>query len=126
MIGRVAGLAALAVALCACGGRGGIYLTIEAPVPGGGSLRVPDDVDRVSVTVASPDRTVVHLAKDYALDPSLHKFPLTLALEPGSQTGSRAFVGVELWKQDVQVGAAEAVVPIVSSQTTNVTLRITT
>ena len=107
--------------LTACG-NGAVFLTIEAVGPEG-ALRVPDDVDRVLIRVTKPEDAEVLLEKEYTLG-SEHRFPLTLGLEPGSETGERIRVEVVAFKEDQLVGDAAAVVPIEAQQESTVTLRI--
>jgi hypothetical protein len=118
------GWAALAVALLlltACG-RGAVFLTIEAVGPEG-ALRIPDDVDRVVVHVTDADGARVLLEKEYELT-SDQRFPLTLGLEPGPQTGEQIHVEVTAFKGDQAVGDATAEVLIPKQQEAPVTLRI--
>ena len=118
------GWAALALGLLllvGCG-RGAVFLTIEAVGPEG-TLRIPDDVDRVAVRVVGASETQVLLEKEYALTQE-HRFPLTLGLEPGPSTGERIRVEVRVFKGEQAVGAATAVVPITPQQESTVTVRI--
>ncbi len=115
--GMVLGL----VLLAACG-RGAVFLTIEAIGPEG-TLRIPDDVDRLVVRVSSPEGTAVLLEKEYALTAE-HRFPLTLGLEPGPQTGERIRVEVQAFKGELAVGDTTAVVTISPQQESTVTVRL--
>jgi hypothetical protein len=119
IIGAVLALGLLLLTAC---GNGAVFLTIEAMGPEG-ALRVPDDVDRVLVRVTNAGNAEVLLEKEYALT-SEHRFPLTLGLEPGSQTGESIRVEVVAFKEDQLVGDATAVVPITAQQESTVTLRI--
>jgi hypothetical protein len=116
-----AGLALGVLLLAACG-RGAVFLTIEAVGPEG-TLRIPDDVDRVVVRVTDADSANVLLEKEYPLT-SEQRFPLTLGLEPGPETGERIRVEVRAFKGEAPVGDAAAVVPITPQQEATVTLRI--
>ncbi|MBN1204291.1 MAG: hypothetical protein JXB05_05145 [Myxococcaceae bacterium] len=116
-----AGLALGVLLLMACG-RGAVFLTIEALGPEG-TLRIPDDVDKVAVRVTDADGANVLLEKEYPLTPE-QRFPLTLGLEPGPQTGERIRVEVRAFKGEELVGDAAAVVPITRQQEATVTLRI--
>ncbi len=107
--------------LAACG-RGAVFLTIEATGPEG-TLRIPDDVDRLVVRVTSPEGTDVLLEKEYALTAE-HRFPLTLGLEPGPQTGERIRVEVQAFKGEQAVGDTTAVVTISPQQESTVTVRL--
>jgi hypothetical protein len=111
----------LLLLVVACG-KGAVFLTIEASGPEG-TLRIPDDVDRVAVRVATADGSEVLLEKEYALTAE-HRFPLTLGLEPGPKTGERIRVEVRAFKGEEAVGDAAAVVPITAQQEASVTLRI--
>jgi hypothetical protein len=107
--------------LAACG-RGAVFLTLEATGPEG-TLRIPDDVDRLVVRVTSPDGTDVLLEKEYPLTVE-HRFPLTLGLEPGPRTSERIRVEVLAFKGEQAVGDATAVVTISPQQESTVTLRL--
>jgi hypothetical protein len=107
--------------LAACG-RGAVFLTIEATGPEG-TLRIPDDVDRLLVRVTSPEGTEVLLEKEYALTAE-HRFPMTLGLEPGPKTGERIRVEVLAFKGEQAVGDTTAVVTISPQQESTVTLRL--
>ena len=111
----------LLLLLVACG-KGAVFLTIEASGPEG-TLRIPDDVDRVAVRVASADGSEALLEKEYALTAE-HRFPLTLGLEPGPKTGERIQVEVSAFKGEELVGNASALVPITPQQEATATLRI--
>jgi hypothetical protein len=115
------GLVLGALLLAACG-SGAVFLTIEAVGPEG-TLRIPDDVDRVLVRVTNADGSNVLLEKEYPLT-SEQRFPLTLGLEPGSQTGERIRVEVTAFKGDQVVGDSAAVVDITPQQESTVTVRI--
>jgi hypothetical protein len=115
------GLALGALLLGACG-NGAVFLTIEAVGPEG-TLRIPDDVDRVEVRVTDAEGSNVLLEKEYPLT-SEQRFPLTLGLEPGPQTGKRIRVEVTAFKGDQVVGDSAAVVDITPQQESTVTLRI--
>ncbi len=118
------GWAALALGLLllvACG-RGAVFLTIEAVGPDG-ALRIPEDVDRVSVRVLGAEGADVLLEKEYTLT-SEHRFPLTLGLEPGPATGERIRVEVRAFQGELAVGEATTVVPITPQQESSVTVRI--
>jgi hypothetical protein len=117
------GLVLAALLLAACG-SGAVFLTIEAEGPEG-ALRIPDDVDRVVVRVTDADGSNVLLDKEYPLTAEL-RFPLTLGLEPGPQTGERIRVEVTAFKGDQLVGDSAAVVDITPQQEAAVTLRIVT
>ncbi|WP_224363643.1 hypothetical protein [Hyalangium versicolor] len=107
--------------LGACG-KGAVFLTIEAVGPEG-TLRIPDDVDKVKVRVTDEDGTNVLLEKEYSLTAE-QRFPLTLGLEPGPETGERIHVEVTAFKEEQPVGDAAALVPITRQQEAAVTLRI--
>ena len=113
---------ALGLLLIAACGRGSVFLTIEAVGPEG-TLRIPDDVDRVLVRVTDEDGSTVLLEKEYPLTED-NRFPLTLGLEPGPQTSERIRVEVTAFKEEKAVGDAMAVVPITNQQEATVTLRI--
>ena len=122
---RISGaVLALGLLLLTACGNGAVFLTIEAVGPEG-ALSVPDDVDKVLVRVTKPEDAEVLLEKEYALT-SEHRFPLTLGLEPGSETGERIRVEVGAFKEGELVGDATAVVPITAQQESTVTLRIVT
>jgi hypothetical protein len=116
-----AGLVLGLLLLAACG-RGAVFLTIEAMGPEG-TLRIPDDVDRLVVRITSPEGTEVLLEKEYPLTAE-HRFPLTLGLEPGPRTGERIGVEVRAFKGEQAVGDAAAVVTISPQQESTVTLRL--
>lgn len=120
---RVSGVAlALGLLLFTACGKGAVFLTIEAVGPEG-VLRVPDEVDKVLVRVTNPESAEVLLEKEYPLT-SEHRFPLTLGLEPGSETGESIRVEVVAFKEDQLVGEAATVVLITAQQESTVTLRI--
>jgi hypothetical protein len=113
---------ALGVLLLAACGKGAVFLTIEATGPEG-ALRIPEDVDRVAVRVVSVEGERVLLEKEYALTRE-HRFPLTLGLEPGPDTGGSIRVEVRAFLGEQAVGEAAAVVPITPQQESTVTVRI--
>ncbi len=115
------GLVLGALLLAACG-SGAVFLTIEAVGPEG-TLRIPDDVDRVVVRVTDADGSSVLLEKEYPLTAE-QRFPLTLGLEPGPQTGERIRVEVTAFKGAEMVGDSAAVVDITPQQESTVTVRI--
>ncbi|HEX8703601.1 MAG TPA: hypothetical protein VF815_32495 [Myxococcaceae bacterium] len=120
---RISGaVLALGLLLLTACGNGAVFLTIEAVGPEG-ALRVPDDVDKVLVRVTKPENAEVLLEKEYTLT-SEHRFPLTLGLEPGSETGETIRVEVVAFKEDELVGDAAALVPITAQKESTVTLRI--
>jgi hypothetical protein len=119
---RKAAFLAASVALFACGGKGAIFLTIEATGPDG-SLKIPDDVDKVAVKVTNPEGTNILLEKDYPLT-SEQRFPLTLGLEPGGQTGPRVKIELHAFKAEQPVAETNSLVPINAQEVTSVTLRI--
>lgn len=116
-----AGLALGLLLLMACG-QGAVFLTIEAIGPEG-TLRIPEDVDRVAIRVVGADGAQVLLEKEYALTQE-HRFPLTLGLEPGPATGERIRVEVRAFLGEQAVGEATSVVPITPQQESTVTVRI--
>lgn len=107
----------------ACLGRGAIFLTIDARGPDG-TLRIPEDVDRLHVTATNAQTGEVLLDKDYGLDPSTHRFPVTLALEQGAKTGTRVTLDVKAYLLDALVGSAGTTAPVVAEEITEVTVRI--
>jgi hypothetical protein len=115
------GLLLGALLLVACG-SGAVFLTIEAVGPEG-TLRIPDDVDRIVVRVTDIDGSNELLLKEYPLT-SEQRFPLTLGLEPGPQTGERIRVEVTAFKGEQMVGDSAAVVDITPQQESTVTVRI--
>lgn len=121
MRARTLGLGLLLLAL-GCPGRGTLFLTIDA-ADANGSLHIPDDVDRLTVRITNADGSNVLLEKQYDLGPEL-RFPLTLGLEPGPETGARIRVEVAALKGDQPIGETAAVVPITPQEVTQVTLRI--
>jgi hypothetical protein len=120
---RISGaVLALGLLLLTACGNGAVFLTIEAMGPEG-VLRVPDEVDKVQVRVTKPENGDVLLEKEYPLT-SEHRFPLTLGLEPGSETGESIRVHVTALKEDLTVGDATTVVTITAQQESTATLRI--
>jgi uncharacterized protein (DUF58 family) len=117
-----AGLALGVLLLLTACGEGAVFLTIEAVGPEG-TLRIPDDVDRVVVRITNAQGTNVLLEKEYPLTAE-QRFPLTLGLEPGPKTGERIQVEVTAFKGEEPVGNASAMVPITRQQETTATLRI--
>ncbi len=115
------GLVLGALLLAACG-SGAVFLTIEAVGPEG-TLRIPDDVDRIVVRVTDIDGSNELLLKEYPLT-SEQRFPLTLGLEPGPQTGERIRVEVTAFKGEQMVGDSAAVVDITPQQESTATVRI--
>ena len=116
-------LLALLFLCAACGGKGAIFVTIEARGPEG-TLRIPDDIDSLSVKVTDAKSAAVLLEKDYPL--TGETFPLTLGLEQGSKTSNRVNVEVHAFHATKEVGAAASLVPIDAESITNVTMRIDT
>ena len=114
-------LGVLLLTATACG-EGAVFLTIEAVGPEG-TLRIPDDVDRVAVRITDAQGVNVLLEKEYPLTAD-QRFPLTLGLEPGPKTGERIQVEVTAFKGEEQVGNAAAMVPITRQQEATATLRI--
>jgi hypothetical protein len=112
----------LMFALTGCQGTGAIFLTIDARGPDG-TLRIPEDVDRLSVDVTDASGKVELLQKSYPLERDTHRFPLSLAIEPGRQTTSPVTIEVQGFFGTTPVGLAKASVPIVPSQTSNITIR---
>ena len=110
------------LALSGCQGQGAIFLTIDAIGPDG-ALRIPEDVDRLTVDVTDVTGKVELLVKEYPLERDTHKFPLSLALEPGRQTTSPVTIMVQGFLAQQSVGVAQARVPIVPSEVSNVTIR---
>jgi hypothetical protein len=115
------GLVLAALLLAACG-SGAVFLTIEAVGPEG-TLRIPDDVDRIVVRVTDIDGSNELLLKEYPLTAE-QRFPLTLGLEPGPQTGERIRVEVTAFKGEQMVGDSAAVVDITPQQESTATVRI--
>lgn len=121
---RVLWLCLSVLLLSACGGNGAIFLTIEGQGPLG-NLRVPDDLDTLSVRVTNDDASVEYLARDYVLDPATHRFPLTLGLEQGEKTDSPVRLTVIGRRVDQDVTRSTALVPIPRESVLSVTLRLT-
>lgn len=115
--------AGASLALCSCAGRGAIFLTIEGVGPAG-TLKIPDEVDKVGVTVSTQDGASALLDKQYPLGAD-QKFPLTLGLEPGGQTGARVKIDVSAFKEEQPVAATTALVAMNPQEVTSVTLRLT-
>jgi hypothetical protein len=113
-----------AMLLASCGGKGAIFLTIDARGLDG-ALQIPADADHVSVVVTRPDGAAL-LEKDYPLDPAAHRFPLTLALEQGDKTGARVKLEVRVHLADVEKGYATTTVLISPEEVNEVTVRIET
>lgn len=116
------GLALGVLLLATACGEGAVFLTIEAVGPEG-TLRIPDDVDRVVVRITDAEGSNVLLEKEYPLTAE-QRFPLTLGLEPGPKTGERIQVEVTAYKGEELVGNAAAMVPIVRQQEATATVRI--
>ena len=114
--------AVAAVSLAACGGRGAIFLTVEGVGPSG-VLKIPDEVDKVSVQVVTDDGAKALMDKQYTLGGD-QRFPLTLGLEPGSQTGARVRIDVTAFKDDLPVATANAKVAMNPQEVTSVTVRL--
>jgi hypothetical protein len=112
----------VALLLCACPGRGAIFLTVEG-LGAQGPLKIPDDVDRLSVTVATPDGATSLFEKEYALAAG-QQFPLTLGLEPGPKTPDRVRIAASAFKGDQPVAEAVTVVPLNPQEVTSVTMRL--
>ena len=111
------------LALTGCPGAGAIFLTIDAQGRDG-TLRVPEDVDRLTVEITDATGKVELLVKEYPLERETHTFPLSLALEPGRKTTSPVTIEVQGFLAQQSVGIAVAKVPIVPSEVSNVTIRI--
>lgn len=112
----------VAAGLAACGGRGAIFLTVEGTGPSG-VLKIPDEVDAVSVQVTSDEGAKALLDKQYTLGGE-QRFPLTLGLEPGSQTGARVRIDITAFKGEVPVATANAKVAMNPQEVTSVTVRL--
>lgn len=115
--------AVLVLALAGCGGRGAVFLTIDARGPDG-QLQVPADADRVWVLVAASPGGAVLLEKDYPLEDGTHRFPVTLALEQGEKTGPRVKIEVRVFLGDTERGYGTTTVLISPEDVNEVTLRI--
>src|SRR5262245_49791366 len=94
-LGVLAVIAALALSACG-GGRGAIYLTVEATGPDG-TLKIPDEVDRLVVTVAKEDGSTELFSKEFPLD-AAQSFPLSLGLEPRLSNDRSVFLSVRGFK----------------------------
>ena len=114
--------AVLLLVLTACQGEGAIFLTIDARGRDG-TLRIPEDVDRLVLEVTDATGKVDLLQKQYPLERDTHRFPLSLALEPGRNTTSPVTIEVQGFFAQQPVGVARVSVPIVPSQVSNVTIR---
>lgn len=114
--------AVLSPVLSGCQGQGAIFLTIDAKGRDG-TLRIPEDVDRLTVEVTDAAGKVELLEKEYVLQRDTHKFPLSLALEPGSKTTSPVTIQVQGFLGQQSVGVAQTTVPIVPSEVANATVR---
>lgn len=112
----------LLLSLPACSPRGALFLTIEAQREQA-PLKVPDDVDELALQVTSTDGARVVFDKAYPL--STEAFPLSVALEAGSQTPSEIRVVATLSKGGAPVAGAEATATLEDRKVTNVTLRVT-
>lgn len=124
---RLVRLAAVLVAVVSvgCGGKGAIYLTIDARGPAG-VVQVPGDVDQVAVLVTAVPEGTVLLEKGYPLEPATHRFPLTLALTQGEKTGKRVKIEVRLKLGEQEKGYGTTTVAIVPEEVNEVTVRIDT
>ena len=120
---RFLAAAALAVLLAACGGKGAIFLTIDARGPDG-SLRIPEDADAVAVAVAAQPSGEVLLEKTYPLEAGVHRFPLTLALEQGAKTGKKVKIDVSVRLGDTERAFGTTTVPIFPEEVSEVTVRV--
>jgi hypothetical protein len=118
-------LAALALLLfaTACGGRGAIFVTIDGRGPDG-ALQVPGDADKVALVVTRSPEGIALLEKDYLLEEGTHRFPLTLALEQGEQTGTRVKLEVRVFLAELERGYGTTTVLITPEEVNEVTLRI--
>lgn len=121
---RCPGLVALLWLLSACGGNGALFLTIEGR-GAAGELRVPEDVDALTVQVT--DLTTegkAWLDRRFELDPSVHRFPLTLGLEQGEATPSPVRLTVTGLKGGAQVAQSQTVTPFQREAVLSVTVRL--
>jgi hypothetical protein len=121
---RLTWLCASLAALAGCGGNGAIYLTIEGR-GSQGALRVPDEVDALRVAVTTADESKAWLEKDFALDPAVHRFPLTLGLEQGEATESPVRITVTALKAESPVTRSTMLTPIPREALLTVTLLLT-
>lgn len=120
--GTSVGLWVAAVALLlGCPGKGSIFLTIE-PMPGS-TVKIPDDVSSVSVSVTADKGGAELLNKSFELGDQ-HRFPLTLGLEPGGHTGQTVQISVTAYKGDAAVSAGHTSVAIEPAEASTVTLRL--
>lgn len=117
-------LLAVLAAAAGCGGNGALFLTIEGR-GSQGDLRVPDEVDALRVAVTTPDEAKAWLEKEFPLDPSVHRFPLTLGLEQGEATDSPVRVTVTALKAGAPVTRSTTLTPIPREAVLSVTLRLT-
>lgn len=113
----------LGLALAGCGGNGAVFLTIEAR-GALGDLRVPDDIEALSVVVSNRDGARTWFEKRYPLDPAVHRFPLTLGLEQGEATDSPVRVTVTGLKSDTPVATSSTLLPIPREAVISVTVRL--
>jgi hypothetical protein len=119
---RKAAAAASLMLLLACPGRGAIFLTIEA-VSTSGTLRIPEEVDKLVVVVSTADGAEALLEKEYPLQAG-QQFPLSLGLEPGPKTPDRVKIQVNASLKDAPVAEAVTVVPLNAQEVTSVTMRL--
>ena len=109
----------------ACGGKGAIFVTIDARGPDG-ALQIPADADKVSVLVTTVPDGVTLLEKNYPLEAGTQHFPLTLALEQGNKTGKRVKIEVRVFLGEVERGYGTTTVVILPEEVNEVTVRIDT
>lgn len=124
MTRRLLFLCGLLAVSAGCGGNGAVFLTIEGQGPFG-DLRIPDDVDSLSVRVTDDDAARTWLEKKYPLEASVHRFPLTLGFEQGEATPSPVRITVVGIKSDTPVTTSTTLVPITRESVTSVTVRLT-
>jgi len=123
MSARALALACAALLLPSCAAKGALFLNIEAQ-KAGQAMKIPDDVDGLSLQVTSTDGKSVVFDKSYAL--THEEFPLSLGLQAGSHTPANVRVVATLSKGDAPVAGAEAAATIAPGEVTTITVRLST
>ena len=111
------------LALCGCGPRGPLFLTIEGEL-GQTAPRVPDDVDQAHVLLTDVAGANTLYDRAFTLNADEHRFPLTLALEPSARTPAEVRVVVTLSHADTPRGGSEAIISLNRGQVNQATVRV--
>jgi hypothetical protein len=112
----------VALALCACGERADLTVTVtDRTSPG--PWDIPDELNRVSLLVTSADAKELVLERDYPLTAS-DKFPLKYELDLGKATDKPVRVEVNGYKDQTWLGAGIGTAQLSTKQTAAVSIEL--